>query len=149
MKNIANKSLPKQAQIWDEPTQPIAPIQKKQSKKSVAHTKVNKRKATAKTKGTIVSKVRVTKRSKIENHLIQTKSITSLEAIDLFGATRLAATIFNLRADGWKIESQDKEALDRYGNKVVYAKYILLTLPKRKTSAKKVQSKLIDKTKQP
>ncbi len=41
----------------------------------------------------------------VENHLITHGSITSLEAIKLYWATRLSATIFILKSRGYKIES--------------------------------------------
>ena len=52
-------------------------------------------------------------------------SITSMEAINLFGATRLSAIIFNLRKKGHNITSVDKTTKDRYGHTVPYAEYRL------------------------
>ena len=52
-------------------------------------------------------------------------SITSMEAINLFGATRLSAIIFNLRKKGYNITSVDKTTKDRYGHTVPYAEYRL------------------------
>ena len=39
-------------------------------------------------------------------HLKNHVGITSMEAIDLYGATRLSAIIFNLRKYGYNIKSQ-------------------------------------------
>lgn len=52
-------------------------------------------------------------------------SITSMEAIELFGATRLSAIIFNLRKRGHDIGTVTKGMTDRYGHAVNYAKYVL------------------------
>jgi len=51
-------------------------------------------------------------------------SITSLEAIELFGATRLSAIVFNLRRRGYEITTETLATKDRYGHAVNYAKYV-------------------------
>jgi hypothetical protein len=61
----------------------------------------------------------------IQLHLIENGSITSWEAIKEYGATRLSAIIFNLRARGMNIETTMIEFTDRFGSKAKYAKYIL------------------------
>lgn len=60
------------------------------------------------------------------NHLKQHGSITSLEAIENYGATRLSAIIFNLRKRGYKIDTVDTDFVDRYGYKSRYGNYILV-----------------------
>jgi hypothetical protein len=55
----------------------------------------------------------------------ENKSITSWEAIERFGATRLSAIIFNLK-DKYNITTTREEFIDRYGNKSHYARYTLL-----------------------
>lgn len=52
------------------------------------------------------------------------KGITSMQAFDLFGATRLSAIIFNLRKD-YEIESIKCEGKNRYGTKVFFDRYVL------------------------
>jgi len=52
------------------------------------------------------------------------KGITSMQAFDLFGATRLSAIIFNLRKD-YDIESIKCEGKNRYGTKVFFDRYVL------------------------
>ena len=52
--------------------------------------------------------------------------ITSLEAIQLFGNTRLSATIFSLRKLGYNIISVDKECKNRYGEKTTVTEYQLI-----------------------
>lgn len=59
------------------------------------------------------------------NHLKENGSITSMEAIEHFGATRLSAIIFNLRKRGYDIETIPTGMTDRYGHAVNYAKYVL------------------------
>lgn len=65
-----------------------------------------------------------TKTSEVLRHLQEHGSITSLEAIELFGATRLSAIIFNLRRAGYDISTETVGAKDRYGHAVNYAKYV-------------------------
>lgn len=59
------------------------------------------------------------------NYLKEHKSITSWEAIEHFGATRLSAIIFNLKKKNYDIQTIMMEDTDRYGNTCRYAKYIL------------------------
>lgn len=53
------------------------------------------------------------------------KGITSMQAFELFGATRLSAIIFILRKD-YKIESIKREGKNRYGTKVRFDEYRLI-----------------------
>ena len=57
-----------------------------------------------------MKKNRVTQQSAILKHLQEKGSITSKEAFNLFGATRLSAQIFELRRKGYNIET-----ITRYG----------------------------------
>ena len=67
------------------------------------------------------------KTNKIIEHLKTYKTITSLEAIELYGATRLSAIIFNLRHHyGMNIVSERIDFTDRFGSKSSYAKYVLV-----------------------
>lgn len=52
-------------------------------------------------------------------------SITSMDAIREFGATRLSAIIFSLREQGYDIETQMEVGKNRYGRTMEYARYIL------------------------
>lgn len=65
------------------------------------------------------------KTNEVLKHLQTYGSITSIEAINLFGATRLSAIIFNLRKRGYNIISVSKKTKDRYGHVVPYAEYTL------------------------
>lgn len=51
--------------------------------------------------------------------------ITSMEAFQMFGITRLSARIFELRALGYIIDTVMIEDVNRYGEPCRYAKYIL------------------------
>ena len=61
--------------------------------------------------------VKMNKTQKVLLHLKQYGSITSWEAIQEYGATRLSAIIFNLRDKGYKIVSKEETFTDRYGDK--------------------------------
>ena len=56
-------------------------------------------------------------------HLQQNKTITSWEAIDKFGATRLSAIIYNLRKK-YLINSVDKIFTDKYGATSTFTEYV-------------------------
>ena len=68
---------------------------------------------------------RTTQTSQIVSYLKEhPEGLTSMQAFHMFGATRLAAIIFNLRQRGYNIETFDMESTNRYGEAVRYAKYI-------------------------
>lgn len=71
--------------------------------------------------------VRVTKYQQVLNHLRQHGTIDSWTAIELYGATRLSAIIFKLRAKGLKIDSIGCSALDRNSNVCNYTTYKLIS----------------------
>ena len=50
--------------------------------------------------------------------------ITSFEAFEKFGATRLAAIIHDLRKLGYDIETHDVMSKNRFGESCIYAKYV-------------------------
>lgn len=56
-------------------------------------------------------------------HLQRKGSITSWEAIENYGATRLSAIIFNLKKK-YNITTEDVHITDRFGNKTTIAKYV-------------------------
>jgi len=68
-------------------------------------------------KSATIKKVRVikqnTKHQQVKRHLIEKGWIDSWTAIELFGATRLSAIIFNLRKEGYDIVSEPQSAYDR------------------------------------
>lgn len=70
------------------------------------------------------SHVRVTNKTELVlDYLKKNGSITSWEAIENFGATRLSAIIYNLRKN-YVINSIDSIFTDRYGNQSTFTKYV-------------------------
>lgn len=69
----------------------------------------------------------MTKTQKVLNHLRENGSITSWEAIQQYGATRLSAIIFNLRKNGIEIKSEMVQFTDKYGDNSTFAKYVLIS----------------------
>lgn len=65
-------------------------------------------------------------RDAVLNHLKIEGSITSMEAFQMYGVTRLSAIIFNLRyKDGLWIETHMETCKNRFGHSTEYARYIL------------------------
>ena len=69
---------------------------------------------------------KLTKTKMVMQHLRGGKTITSLEAINLYSATRLSAIIFCLREKGHNIVTIPITIRDRFGNSCQYGKYKLL-----------------------
>lgn len=61
----------------------------------------------------------------VSKHLVKHRRITSMQAFDLYGATRLSAIIYVLRGKGYPIITTMKEGVNRYGNPVRYGEYSL------------------------
>jgi len=61
----------------------------------------------------------------IINHLKEHGDITSKEAFNLYGCTRLAARIYDLRSMGYIISTTDEVCKTRYGTSCRYARYVL------------------------
>ena len=72
------------------------------------------------------SNSRATKSGQVKQYLLEKGQIDSWTAIDLFGATRLSAIIFNLRKRGFDIVSHSKSMKDRNGNICNFAIYKLI-----------------------
>lgn len=70
-------------------------------------------------------KKRITKHLLVKNHLVEKEFIDSWTAINLYGATRLSAIIFNLRKQGFDIKSHSCSAYDRNNNNCNFTKYTL------------------------
>ena len=62
------------------------------------------------------------KTTEVLNHLLNEGTITSMQAFELYGATRLSAIIFELRKK-YDIDTLDMECVDRYGHTCHFAKY--------------------------
>ena len=64
--------------------------------------------------------------TRLLEYLKKHKTITSLQAIRDLGNTRLSATIFELRKDGYTIDSTDIPVPNRWGTKTMVAQYKLI-----------------------
>lgn len=61
----------------------------------------------------------------VEKHLNKKGSITSWEAFEKYGITRLSAVIYILRQDGQNIKSISTTKKNRYGHSVTFSTYTL------------------------
>lgn len=68
---------------------------------------------------------RVTQKRRVLEHLIDKGNITSWEAIKEYGCTRLADVVFKLK-DEHSIVTEMVDNINRFGDKVRYAKYIYI-----------------------
>lgn len=68
----------------------------------------------------------MSKRSEVLRWLEKGNTITSWEAFERFGATRLSAIIFDLRTDGHKIGGVWETTVDRYGDEKRFLRYFLV-----------------------
>ena len=66
---------------------------------------------------------KTTKTSEVLSYLKKNGSITTMEAIENFGATRLSAIIYELRKN-YNIDTIDMECVDRYGTTCHYGRYV-------------------------
>lgn len=66
------------------------------------------------------------KTTEVLKHLQTGRGITSIEAFNLYGATRLSAIIFCLRKKGYNITNVNKVTKDRYGHTVTFTEYRLI-----------------------
>lgn len=69
--------------------------------------------------------MKTNKHKQVLEHLKQYGTIESMQAINQYGATRLAAIIFDLREKGYNIETMMIDGTDRNGNTCRYARYVL------------------------
>ena len=67
-----------------------------------------------------------TQKERVIRHLQDFKTITSREAFNDYGISRLSSIIYRLRKSGYVIETHKTYGLNRYGDKVNYATYELL-----------------------
>lgn len=72
-----------------------------------------------------MSQTKNTKTEQVLGYLQRYGSITSMEAIQHFGATRLADVIFRSRKQGYDIQTLPTCEKDRNGHPCNYATYIL------------------------
>ena len=65
----------------------------------------------------------------ILEHLRNFPYLTSKEAFEKYGVTRLAACIFDLREKGYDIDTVMVETTTRFGESCKYARYVLIGEP--------------------
>lgn len=58
-------------------------------------------------------------------YIIQHDSITSMEAFEHLGVTRLASVVYNLKKKGYNIISEPEQVKTRYGATAVISRYSL------------------------
>lgn len=68
-----------------------------------------------------------TQKSEVLRFMKTHSGITSYQAIQHFGATRLSDIIFKLRKEGYEIETKQITTKNRFGHTVTYAKYSLVS----------------------
>ena len=69
--------------------------------------------------------MRDTHKTRLIKYLKNYGSITSIQAIQDLGNTRLSATIFQLRELGWNFETEDVKVPTRWGTTTIVTKYSL------------------------
>ena len=67
----------------------------------------------------------ITQYDRVLNHLKRFGSITSWEAIMEYGITRISATIYQLRQDGYLIDSVVVCCRNRFNEPTHYVRYVL------------------------
>ena len=68
---------------------------------------------------------KLTQRMAVLDYLKTHKGITSMEAFEKFGATRLSAIVFDLKKAGFNIVSIRREGTNRFGEPTRFAEYRL------------------------
>lgn len=78
-----------------------------------------------KTEGVVMKRKGFNKTEKVLEHLQKYGHITSIEAIEKYGATRLSSIIYNLRARGFDIDTIKIPFVDRFGTSSICGNYVL------------------------
>lgn len=63
-------------------------------------------------------------RAAILKHFKTKKSLTTIQAFELYGCTRLASVVFDFRKAGYDIRNVWLEVDNRYGESCRYVKYV-------------------------
>lgn len=90
-----------------------------------------------------MAEIKFSQRDDIIRHLMTEGSITAWEAIKEYGSTRLSAIVYELRKQGWNIESEMVTAKNRYGNPVTFARYRFKSKPADKPTPKPKTNRLL------
>ena len=69
--------------------------------------------------------VKYIQREKVFNHLDRLGSITTKDAFEIYGITRLSAKIYELRKMGLIIDTVRERGFNRFGEPTNYARYYL------------------------
>lgn len=64
-------------------------------------------------------------KKKVLNHLMAHGDITPMEALSRYGCYRLGARIFDLRKEGYDIETKQIPGVDKFGEPVRVTVYVL------------------------
>lgn len=67
----------------------------------------------------------MSQKKRVLDYLGQYGSISSLEAFQELGVTRLSAVIFNLKEEGYEFDVTKAKGKNRFGEKTCYARYHL------------------------
>ena len=68
---------------------------------------------------------KTTQKDRVLRYLTENGSITPWDALREFGVMRLAAVVFELRAEKHNIITESETRVNRYGDAVTYARYRL------------------------
>ena len=71
--------------------------------------------------------MKLTQYDRVLDHLLKNKKLSQKQAINLYGAYRLSAIIYNLRKNGYNISTNFKSGKNRFGDTVSWAEYKLET----------------------
>lgn len=71
----------------------------------------------------------MTQKERIIDYILEFGSITSLQAFQDLGCTRLASRICDLRKDGYIFDKKYVKSKNRYGEDTVYVEYSLSGYP--------------------
>lgn len=64
-------------------------------------------------------------REAVLSHLLKHGELTSMQAFELYGCTRLAAVIHDFRQMGYEIFTLTEDSKNRYGEPCKYARYVI------------------------
>lgn len=77
---------------------------------------------------------RLTQIEAVKRWLLSGKTITSNEAKEVYGISRLADLIFKLRREGYEITNIQRATITKLGGKAWFVEYKLLNPPKEKVN---------------
>lgn len=67
--------------------------------------------------------MRITQKDRVLDFIRKEGSITSTDAYNELGCTRLSAVIFNLKEEGYEFETKFETKKNRWGDPVSFARY--------------------------